>query len=220
MSGGGAPSRRPVAARRSAWAVALAGWLARRRVRPNAISALSLVAAAVAGGGLLLAGRVSLGWSMALLLFAAGLIEIRLLCNLLDGMVAIEGGLGTGRGPVFNELPDRLSDAVILVCAGYVSGSPVWSQALGWCAALLAVLTAYVRTLAGSLGATQDFGGPMAKQVRMHVMSLACLSGALLSLWNHTGWAMLAGLAIVIVGSALTVVRRTAHLIHEIDSAC
>jgi len=147
-------ARRPVAARRSGWAIALAAWLARRGVRPNAISVGSLIAAVVAGACLLLAGRAEPAWRVALLILAAGLIQLRLLCNLLDGMVAIEGGLGTKRGPVFNELPDRLSDSIVLVCTGYFVGAPAWAPVLGWCAALLAVLTAYVRALAGSLGGT------------------------------------------------------------------
>jgi phosphatidylglycerophosphate synthase len=218
VNGEEVPARRPVAARRSGWAVAIAARLARGRVQPNEISLLSLVAAATAGVCLLLSGRTSLYWQVALLVLAAGLIELRLLCNLLDGMVAVEGGLATKRGPVFNELPDRISDALVLVCAGYVAGAPAWTPALGWCAALLAVLTAYVRALAGSLGATQDFGGPMAKQARMQVMAVACLAGTVLAPWNRTGWAVAVALAIVAVGSAATVARRTAHLLQELDS--
>ena len=38
---------------------------------------------------------------------------------------------------------------------------------LGWAAAVLALLTAYIRALSGSLGLPQRFLGPMAKQHRM-----------------------------------------------------
>ena len=160
-----------------------------------------------------MAGRV------ALLVLAAGLVQLRLACNLLYGMVAVEGGLGTKQGPVFNELPDRLSDALVLVSAGYFAGAPALAAALGWCAALLAVLTAYVRALAGSLGATQDFGGPMAKQARMNVISAACLVGAMLAPVGHAGLAMAAGVAVVVAGSAVTAARRTARLLRELEQA-
>jgi phosphatidylglycerophosphate synthase len=215
----GEPSpRRPVAARGSGWAVTIAAKLVRRGVRPNAISLTSVAAAALAAACLLLAGGSPLAERVTLLVLAAGLIQLRLLCNLLDGMVAIEGGLGTKQGPVFNELPDRLSDAIILVSAGYFAGAPAWTAALAWCAALFAVLTAYVRALAESLGATQDFGGPMAKQARMNVISAACLLGAALAPVGHTGLAITAGLLIVGVGSVITVIRRTSHLLRELGS--
>lgn len=132
---------------------------------------LSVGFAGLAGICLVLGARAVLPWHIALLVIAAGLIELRLLCNLMDGMMAVEGGLGTKAGPILNELPDRFSDGMFLVCAGYAVTGPAWGADLGWAAVLLAVLTAYVRALAGSLGATQDFGGPMAKQQRMQVLA-------------------------------------------------
>jgi phosphatidylglycerophosphate synthase len=69
-----------------------------------------------------------------LLLLAAAGVQFRLLCNLLDGMVAVEVGRKTKGGEVFNELPDRASDVVLLVCAGYASAAavgPAWAAALG-----------------------------------------------------------------------------------------
>jgi len=70
-------------------------------------------------------------------------------------MVAIEGGKSTATGALFNEIPDRIADPLLLVPLGYAAGYP-W---LGWLMALLAVLTAYVRVLGGGLGQPQDFGG-------------------------------------------------------------
>jgi len=218
MTGVEPGSRRPVSARQSPWARALARALTRLRVRPNQVSVLSLVLAGLAGGAMLLAGRSAGAQSFVLFVFAAGFIQLRLLCNLLDGMLAVEGGRATKRGPVLNELPDRLSDSVVLVSAGYaVAGMPAVVP-LGWAAALLAILTAYVRALAGSLGAGQDFGGPMAKQRRMEVMSLSCLLAAVLSGRPAQGWIMAGALAIVVAGSAATAARRTLHLVRELES--
>jgi phosphatidylglycerophosphate synthase len=218
MSLSGESARRPVAARGSAWAIAIAGYLARRRVRPNAISLASLGAAIAAGACLLVAGRIVVIAGVGLLVLAAAFIQLRLLCNLLDGMVAIEGGLASKTGGVFNELPDRVSDVIVLVCAGYVAGGPAQMPALGWCAAVLALLTAYVRALAGSLGATQDFGGPMAKQARMQTVSAACLLSAVLLPFGHYAWPIAIALLIVAIGSALTILRRTLHLTSELEA--
>ncbi len=218
MSGDQTPDRRPIPARQSRWAVALAAWLARRGVAPDLVSLLGFASAALAGAALLLTRSRPFRQRSALLLAAAALLQLRLLCNLLDGMIAVEGGRGTKRGPVFNELPDRLSDAVALVCAGYAAGMPAWAAPLGWSAAMLAVLTAYVRALAGSLGAPQDFGGPMAKQRRMDVLTAACVAGAALRETQWAGAVFGTSLAAVTLGSAATVARRTAHLVRELEA--
>jgi CDP-diacylglycerol--glycerol-3-phosphate 3-phosphatidyltransferase len=104
------------------------------------------------------------------LLGCAAAIQARLVCNLLDGMVAIEGGKKSPVGQLYNEFPDRIADSLLIVALGYAIGLPF----LGWLGALAAALTAYVRVFGGSLGLPQDFRGPMAKQHRMAVMTGAC----------------------------------------------
>ena len=47
-----------------------------------------------------------------ILLLAALCIQLRLVCNLLDGMVAVEHGKGSPSGPIWNELPDRFADVL------------------------------------------------------------------------------------------------------------
>src|SRR5271167_4983153 len=122
-----AEARRPLASRSSGWAQYLAARLTATRVTPNQISLLSIAWAAL-GGALL---WWCPGWPA--FVAAAVCVQLRLLCNLLDGMVAIEGGKSTATGALFNEVPDRLADPLFLVPLGYASGYP-W---LGWLAALL-----------------------------------------------------------------------------------
>ena len=154
-------ARRPIAARSSGWAIALSGRLARAGVTPNAISVVSVLFAAI-GGLLILATDLWWGW-----LVAAACVQLRLVCNLLDGRVAIEGGRKSRVGAIYNEFPDRIADTLFLVPLGYAVAMP-W---LGWAAALLAALTAYVRVFGGALGLAQDFGGVMAKQRRMAALT-------------------------------------------------
>ena len=75
------------------------------------------------------------------------LIQMRLLCNLFDGMVAVEGGHKTKSGEIYNELPERFADVFILVGAGNAWMRVEWGPLLGWLCAVLALLTAYVRAL-------------------------------------------------------------------------
>jgi len=161
------------------------------------------------GACLLLQAESGLALRIILLVAAATFIQLRLLCNMLDGMVAIEGGLKTPTGDIFNDLPDRISDIVTLVCAGYaISGVPLGAE-LGWVAALLAVLTAYVRLLGGSLGLAQDFGGPMAKPHRMALMTAACLLQGVAASTDQGERVLTVALVLIVGGSLLTIWRRT-----------
>jgi phosphatidylglycerophosphate synthase len=197
----GAPhlERRPLASRSAGWARWLATRLSASRITPNQISVLSLAWAAL-GGALLLWGT---GWFAAIA--AAACVQLRLLCNLLDGMVAIEGGKSTPAGALFNEIPDRIADPLLLVPLGYAAGYP----SVGWLMGLLAVLTAYVRVLGGALGQRQDFGGVLPKQRRMAILTIALLVEAVEeSLWGSRVSLLLAAI-IIAAGSLGTCVSRT-----------
>jgi phosphatidylglycerophosphate synthase len=194
-------ARRPVKTRNLTAAVRLAQWLARAGVQPNHISLASVAAAGVAGACLLT------GYP----LIAAVFIQLRLLCNLLDGMVAIEGGMRSAAGEIYNDLPDRLSDALILLAAGYSLTWPGFAVELGWAASLLAVMTAYVRVLGGACGLPQDFRGPMAKPHRMAVLTAGCILA-----WFDAR-ALAIALIVVIAGSLITVASRVRDVVQKLE---
>ena len=124
------------------------------------------------------------------------------MCNLLDGLVAVEGGLKGRGGDLFNEAPDRYEDAVLLAAAGCAAGVP----ALGWMAATAAVLTAYVRAFGASLGHGQDFCGPLAKQQRMFWLTVGALAGAIyLPVLQWALW-------LIALGAFVTAARRILRL--------
>jgi phosphatidylglycerophosphate synthase len=133
-------------------------------------------------------------------------------------MVAVEGGLRTKSGEIFNELPDRFADWAVLLGAGYAVGAGPNGATLGWACALLAILTAYVRALGASAKASQHFEGPMAKQHRMAVMTAAAVVAAGSGIAGVSWPVMNGALWIVALGSALTVVRRTLAIIRELEA--
>lgn len=200
------PNRRPIASRSLPWIQRLAQSIAHRGITPNSISMLSIVFAA-AGAGCLL--WVSGFWG---LLGCALGIQLRLLCNLIDGMVAIEGGKKTPAGALYNEVPDRVADSVLIIALGHAIGQP-W---LGWLGALAAACTAYIRVLGGSLGLTQHFGGPMAKQHRMAIMTVACLIGLIEAPLNHSQHALVIAAWAITVGSLLTCGTRLQRIAREL----
>jgi phosphatidylglycerophosphate synthase len=219
MNNGKTITRRPLKSRDTKWAAAIARWLARAGVRPNIISVAGAAFAALAGGCLGLAGKTTPDWHWTVLLVLAVCgMQLRLLCNLFDGMVAIEGGFKTKAGEIFNELPDRFSDAFIFIGAAYSVPEFAWTHELGWAAAVLSVATAYVRALGASMGAGQQFVGPMAKQQRMATMTGACLATALAPMWRPLSRLVPIALAIVVAGCVVTIFRRCRRIAREMES--
>ena len=192
--------------------------LSRRRITPNQISIASIFFAVLGSMCFLLLPDAGSTGKWLLPILAAASIQCRLLCNLFDGMVAIEGGKKTYSGELFNDVPDRISDTLFLVSAGYAISMVSWGDTLGWCAALLAVMTAYVRTLAASLGAPVNFQGPMAKQHRMALLTAACLITAVENSFAGQSYALLAALIIMIAGCLITLYRRTLSAYRFLES--
>lgn len=202
-------NRRPLASRQTGWAARVTRWLAGTRVTPNQISVAGMVAAAGAGAAFWAAGGC-IGWGRAVLLvLAAALCQLRLLCNLFDGMVAVEAKRGARDGGFWNEFPDRVSDLLIILGVGLSVGDAT----LGWAAAAMAFLTAYLRELGVNCGLAADFSGPMAKQHRMALVTGAALLSLAEPLWRGHGGVLHLALWVLAVGTALTVLRRAGRLV-------
>lgn len=211
-------TRRALATRKRAWAGTLACWLGRTGARPNAVSIAGVLFALV-GCGCFLVSRDLLGAPRGLAFVAAAAsIQLRLLCNLLDGMLAVEEGFKTRTGEIYNDLPDRIADVVLLVGAGYSLCDVASGPALGWLAAVTAISTAYVRLLGGSLGVAQPFVGPMAKQHRMFTLTVAALVAAGESAFGASPRAIFVGLALIVAGSIATSARRTRRIARELEA--
>lgn len=207
--------------------------LATRRITPNSISVAGMVAGVLAGVCLAATSGAFAGdpgwvgrWPVRLLcVLAAGLIQLRLLCNLLDGLVAVEGNMRSPLGELYNEIPDRISDAATIIGAGYALHS---SPTLGYVAAVVALLIAYIRAVGKSTGQASDFRGPMAKQQRMAAITAAALLTAALP-GLHAAVATGAGvlslgpialaLALIILLGLPTFIRRLLHLARALRSA-
>src|SRR5437667_10034554 len=205
--------RRPIATRNRKWAQAATGWLAARNVSPNAISIAGMCACIVAGFAL---GMTSITDYRILWLVAVLGAQLRLTANMLDGMVAIASGRASKVGELYNEIPDRVSDAAVFIGAGFAWGGNI---ALGYIATILAIFTAYIRAAGKIAGAQNEFCGPMAKQHRMLIITLICLYSAvtprswqIISFNDSQIGLMSFGLVIIIAGCAFTVIRRVSRI--------
>jgi phosphatidylglycerophosphate synthase len=193
--------------------VAVAGVLARAGVSANRISVVSVLACALAGGALAMTGGAAGITQRVLWLAGAVLIQVRAICNLLDGMVAVQTGEASHVGELYNEVPDRLSDAAMLIGLGYAAGS---TPVLGYAGALVAVFVAYVRAQGCVAGAPQDYRGPMGKPHRMFLVTgVAVFFAVSPDQWRQPwwgpgeGWGVIqAAMWVVIVGGLFTAIRR------------
>lgn len=206
-------NRRPLASRDTKLAARAARWLADSRITPNQISQASVVFAALSGIGFWASGSTEGAARIGVLLLAALGCQIRLACNLLDGMVAIEGGKSAPDGLFWNEAPDRVSDILILVGMGLGAGTPT----LGWAAAALAVLTAYIRELGTLSDLASDFSGPMAKPQRMAVATGTAVIATAFPTLGEISLLILA-LWLITVGSAATALRRSRQIVKSLHA--
>jgi phosphatidylglycerophosphate synthase len=203
-------NRRPLKSRGSGWASAITRLLLKTPLTANQVSVIGVLISLL--GAWAFVAAPGCPW---LYLVGALAIQLRLLCNLFDGLIAVEGGRKSAYGPLYNEVPDRIEDSAFLIAFGYAAGL-LW---LGLAAALLAAVTAYVRALGGSFGLPQDFRGPMAKQQRMAALTLGSVAALIEALWQGTHWALVVTLWLIVIGTTLTIIRRVFGIAAQLKAA-
>lgn len=208
-------NRRPIKSRDHGWAQVLAVRLNKLGVKANTISFASLVFAIIGFAMLWLSTDIRSSWLPTLYVAAALCCQLRLLCNLMDGMVAMESSLQSPTGAIWNELPDRFSDILFFVGVGVA----VNEMTLAWVVASLAILLSYVREFGHGIDGTMDYIGPMAKPQRMAILTVALLLASfvavvpVLSSVSFTATTVLTlSLWVALLGCVVTLVRRVYRL--------
>lgn len=210
--------RRPISSRDTRASHAVAHWLVRRGASPNGISVAGMFFG-MAAGAFLAGTALAPGWARFLWIAGAACIQCRLLANMFDGMVAVERGVASPVGELYNEVPDRVSDTATLAGLGFAAGGDPF---LGLGAASAALFVAYVRAMgkaAGGSAVKQEFCGPMAKQQRMFIATAAALYCGLAPAAWQPSWAAswgareswglpAAALGVIILGCIITAPRR------------
>jgi phosphatidylglycerophosphate synthase len=208
--------RRPIKARSARWPQAIARGLSLAGITPNQVSVASVILSII--GAFLLGFEARGGVSAWPFILAAVCIQLRLLANLLDGLIAIEGGRQTKIGELYNEIPDRIADVALLAASGYASSHGEWGAALGWSASVLAVTTAYIRAVGARRGQPQDFSGPQAKPHRMFLLTVACVLAFIEKWAGFPPCILFIFLCVINLGTLLTCVRRTIRLARRLES--
>jgi len=213
---GATANRRPLKSRGTAWAAAAARVALATGISADGVSIVGIVISLI--GATVLVTEVGAPWHF---LLGAAAVQLRLLCNMLDGMVAVEGGRKSLYGPVYNELPDRIEDSLLLIAAGAAAGFD--GLVFGMLAALLAAICAYVRLLGGTLGQPQDFVGPQAKPHRMFVLTVGLIAAFVeyFARWPvyRPSHILSLALAVICFGTLVTIVRRTFRIARRLREA-
>lgn len=189
-------------------------------IRPNQVSVMSVVFAAGSAACLWAVIKGS-GSPAPLWVLAAVGIQLRLVGNLMDGMLAVEGSLKSADGDLYNEFPDRLSDTIILATLGYAAGGDQ-GVAPGWLCAAGALMTAAVRMHGAILTGKHDFRGPMAKPHRMALATAGCLIMAALAAFGIKVMVLQWILWLMVAGIVVTLFRRLRALsrnLHEMSAS-
>ena len=200
----------------------MAKWLAATGITPNAISIAGMVFGCLAGVALAATASLESGSMRAAWVAGAVFVQLRLLANMFDGMVAIERDVTSAVGELYNEVPDRVSDAAILIGLGYASGG---EPTLGYVAACVAIFVAYVRAMGVAAGAPQAFAGPMAKPQRMFAVTVGAVYCAVMpAAWqpqvSPDGRSIAAFiLALVTLGGLWTAARRLRQIARSLREA-
>jgi len=137
-------------------------------------------------------------------------VQGRLVCNLIDGMVATEHGRGRRDGAFWNEFPDRITDTMLLWGFGLALGQGT----LGVWVALAAMGTAYIRLLGVTCGTKAYFSGPFAKQQRMAYLTVATVVMAIFPLKAWGAWIV----GVLLAGTITTATVRAGKILKELNA--
>lgn len=182
--------------------------LAKAGVSANQVTVVALLLSLVIGA--LFALNPSAGWaalSIPVWLF------LRMALNAIDGMLAREHDMQSDLGGILNELSDVVADAALYLPFALVPGiSPMLVVAV----VILSILTEMAGVVAVQVGASRRYDGPMGKSDRAFIFGLLAL---LLGLGLDLQWWPNAGLAVVALLSAVTVVNRSAKALQELAAS-
>ncbi len=206
-------NRRDLKSRQTSWAVSITQAIAKTRITPNQISMMSLVMSIISMYAFLFSDK-----HKYLLLIAALFIQMRLLCNLFDGMIAIEYKKKSTLGGIYNDLPDRFADALIILGLSFTTQQMPYAIYIGWIGVFFSTMTAYIRVLGLSLGTKAYFNGPMAKQQRMFFCTVSAILEYVFFLANINIPLMYYALCLISIGAVVTCFNRLYKISSELNA--
>jgi phosphatidylglycerophosphate synthase len=211
--------RRPLNSRDTNWARSLAATCARLKISPNTISMASVFFAGMSFLFFYYSGILE-EFRVINIILAVVMLNFRLLCNLFDGMVAVEYNQASIVGEIYNDFPDRIADLLIIL--GAATSIPNFAENtflihITWLAISSAIITAYIRILGKSMGTESYFNGPMSKPHRMFVITLFSILTLINEQFKLTEYSLMQiAIYIILIGTILTNANRLRLITNEL----
>ena len=181
--------------------------LANAGVSANQVTVAAMAISLLVGG--LFAAYPTSAWAAFLLPIW---LFLRMALNAIDGMLAREHNMKSALGGILNEIGDVISDTALYLPFALVPGL---APQLVIAVVLISIFTEMAGIVAIQIGASRRYDGPMGKSDRAFVFGLLAL---LLGLGVETGWWMNAGLGVVALLTAWTVINRCRKALAEIKA--
>jgi len=181
--------------------------LANAGVSANQVTVAAMAISLLVGG--LFAAYPTSAWAAFLLPIW---LFLRMALNAIDGMLAREHNMKSALGGMLNEIGDVISDTALYLPFALVPGL---APQLVIAVVLISIFTEMAGIVAIQIGASRRYDGPMGKSDRAFVFGLLAL---LLGLGVETGWWMNAGLGVVALLTAWTVINRCRKALAEIKA--
>ncbi len=175
-----------------------------KKISPDALNVAGMGFSLAAGVAIL----VSISSPLAQIAVPFALFA-RIACNALDGMVARAIGVSSRKGTYFNELFDRLSDAILFSCIAISGVASVPASAL---ALAITLLVSFTGTLTLAAGGPRIYNGIMGKPDRMFVVGTVAVLALLgvPQIWELGLWT-------IVVGGLITMAMRISKSIEELS---
>ena len=175
-------------------------------VKPNQISIVSSVAALMAGLALSQAGpRTELQNALLLVIALVG-VQLRLFCNVIDGLMAIEGGLKNPHGGTLQRCSRSLFLIFSLSLELAIRHHFLFPTVFSWVGSQRSLPYSQPTFAFWELlwELSIILSGPMAKQHRMFVINIALVGTVIEDYFSSWGKCLALALAIIALGSLVT----------------
>ncbi len=176
-------------------------------VSANQVTVAAMAISLLVGG--LFAAYPTSAWAAFLLPIW---LFLRMALNAIDGMLAREHNMQSALGGMLNEIGDVISDTALYLPFALVPGL---APQLVIAVVLISIFTEMAGVVAIQIGASRRYDGPMGKSDRAFVFGMLAL---LLGLGVETAWWMNAGLGVVALLTAWTVINRCHKALAEIKA--
>jgi phosphatidylglycerophosphate synthase len=136
---------------------------------------------------------------------------LRTACNALDGMVARGLTVSSSMGEVYNEVYDRISDALIFFCVGLTGHGRI---ELAFVATICILINSYLGIIGKASGGSRIYAGLVGKADRMILLGIVGIISFFK--YNVNYWNVV--LIVIIAGTCIAMIQRISLIAKDLKN--